>query len=494
MTARIFAKLIAGVVCVLVIALFAVDFLVSRIAEDNYTETLTLELNDKARLVAELAGGPLIHLSQERARILAKAAGARLTVVDIQGHVLADSESDAATMANHRSRPEIAAALNGRTGSSVRLSPTIGVNFLYVAIPMPGGALRLAVPMKDIRQTIGAVRKRMLAATVFAFLPAILIAALFARHFSSRLAHIIDYAKRLSTGDFQARMEVKNKDELGILSARLNETAAKLEKMFDEIQREQAALRQLERVRTDFVINVSHELRTPLASIQGYTETLLDGALDDPAHNVRFLSIIRQNAERLGRIIADLMTISRLELKTQKFQFASYSVNGLLSDAVDALQPIAEKKNISLVMEPAPADAEVFCDSEAVQQILINLLDNAVKYTPQNGTITVGAKPPVRRAGHDEIALYVRDNGIGIPAQDLPRLFERFYRVDKARSRELGGTGLGLAIAKHLVRAQGGEIGVESELNKGSVFFFTLPVQDLGLLEAGEVQTELTAL
>jgi len=246
--------------------------------------------------------------------------------------------------------------------------------------------------------------------------------------------------------------------------------------------------RRLERMRVDFIANVSHELRTPLASIQGYTETLLDGALYDAEHNIRFLTIIRQNAERLTRLTADLMTLSRLELKTTKFHFAAYLVNELLADSVDSMRPIADKKNVRLVVTPAPDATAVFCDSEAVHQVMSNLLDNALKYTSGGGLIEVCART---LAGEPEmVEVGVRDTGIGIPADDLPRLFERFYRVDKARSRELGGTGLGLAIVKHLVRAHGGTVRVESTPGEGSTFLFTLPVHDLGLLDYEPELTE----
>jgi len=236
----------------------------------------------------------------------------------------------------------------------------------------------------------------------------------------------------------------------------------------------------VERIRKDFVINVSHELRTPLASIQGYTETLLDGAIHDSDNNVRFLHIIRQNAERLGRLTADLLTLSRIELKSQRFQFAHYYLNSLLRESVDSLQPVADKKRITLNLIPADPAGEVFCDSEAVQQMMSNLLDNAIKYTPEGGEITVSTV-----ALPDAMRVSVHDTGIGIPREELPRLFERFYRVDKARSREMGGTGLGLAIVKHMSRAQGGEVGVESTPQQGSTFWFTLPTKDLGLGEEG---------
>jgi two-component system phosphate regulon sensor histidine kinase PhoR len=482
-TARIFLKLILGVLLILVVALAMVDFLASKVAEKTYVAALTRELEDKGKMLA--------LVQPEGLAKAAKVAGGRLTVIGRDGKVKFDSEADPAHMENHGGRAEVKQALSGMTGSDSRLSNTIGVRFLYVAVPVPDGALRIAVPLKDIEVQVTTIRKNLLASVAIAFLPAIVVAAFFARYVSAKLAAIIKYAGRLARGDFRARLEGTGKDELGILTGQLNETGEKLQKMFEELQREHEQLEKLERVRKDFVINVSHELRTPLASIQGYTETLLDGALHDPEHNVKFLSIIRQNAERLGRLTADLMTLSRLELKSTRFQFASYYVKPLLGGCVDSMVPMAQKKQITIALNCVEVASEVFCDSEAVHQILTNLLDNALKYTPQGGQITVGAQAA---AANGQIEIYVQDTGMGIPGDDLPRLFERFYRVDKARSRDLGGTGLGLAIVKHLVRAQGGEVFVESEPNKGSRFSFTLPVHDLGLLEYGAVQPELTTL
>jgi len=214
-------------------------------------------------------------------------------------------------------------------------------------------------------------------------------------------------------------------------------------------------------------------LRTPLASIQGYTETLLDGAMNEPDLNLRFLTIIRKNAERLANLISDLLTLSRVELKQQKFQFASYQVGRLLSDSVDSMLPMATKKNIQLHLPMPPEDWQVFCDAEAVHQILTNLMDNSLKYTSDGGSITVDSE-----SDGNMVKVTVRDTGVGIPSEEQSRLFERFYRVDKARSRELGGTGLGLAIVKHLSLSQGGDVSVKSEPGVGSEFSFTLPIED----------------
>jgi two-component system, OmpR family, phosphate regulon sensor histidine kinase PhoR len=483
MTARIFFKLILAVLGALAVALTAVNLLVTPRIRQSFHETLQSELADKARIMAMM-----LPRGQNEFAVLGTAAGGRVTWIDAAGRVLGDSQADPASMDNHAARPEVAAALAGRVGSSIRESSTLSAPYFYVAVPVDGGALRVALPRAEVEARIAAIRNGVLLATALAFLPAVLLAAGFARYVSWKLGGIINYARQLAAGNFRTRLNGSGRGELGLLTAKLNETSEKLEFMMDRLETEQSEMEKLERVRKDFVINVSHELRTPLASIQGYTETLLDGAVHDPDHNIKFLHIIRQNTERLTRLTADLLILSRIELGQQRFKFASYYAHRLLADNIDAMRPLAAPKHIELVMEPVPQEMEVFCDAEAFHQVLSNLLDNAFKYTPDGGQVIVGA----RALGSERVEFFVRDSGMGIPGEDLARLFERFYRVDKARSRALGGTGLGLAIVKHLSRAQGGDIRVESQVDRGSTFFFTLPVQDLGLAESGAVQRELT--
>jgi two-component system phosphate regulon sensor histidine kinase PhoR len=486
---RIFLKLILALLLVLGITLAAVDFLSSRAIKQSYISEARQSLTEKARIMAHLSESDVIR----DCAALAGSAHARLTLVAPGGQVLADSQLDRTRMEKHTGRAELEAAWRGESGVSMRRSASTGVDLLYVAVPAGKNALRLAMPLEGIRARIRAGRLRIAGAAALAFLPFLALAAFFSRSYSRRLNVIMDYAAELADGNFRARLDSRGvTGELATLSQRLNETGEKLEKTFQELQREQSEMEKLERIRKDFVINVSHELRTPLASIQGYTDTLLDGAIHEPEHNMRFLGIIKQNAERLGRLTADLLTLSRIELKTQKFQFAGYYVNVLLRQNADSMQPLADRKRVSIVIDPSPPETEIFCDAEAVHQILSNLMDNALKYTPEGGKIYVGAHA-LEGSQPEKVEIYVRDTGIGIPAQELPRLFERFYRVDKARSRELGGTGLGLAIVKHLVRAQGGEVRVESVLNEGSTFIFTLPVHDLGLQESGAILPELTA-
>ena len=229
-------------------------------------------------------------------------------------------------------------------------------------------------------------------------------------------------------------------------------------------------LRRLERVRTEFVANVSHELRTPLTSIRGYLETLLDGALDEPANARRFLDIAHTHAERLSRLVDDLLQLSDIETGKLVLKPAPLALYDVAADVVAFFEKQAAQKSLTL-RNHVPLDLRTQADWDRLTQILVNLVDNAVKYTPERGQITLGASSGAKGL----VNVWVADTGIGIPSTDLPRITERFYRVDKARSRELGGTGLGLAIVKHLVQAHGGELWLESELGKGTTVYFSLP-------------------
>ncbi|MDX2035611.1 MAG: ATP-binding protein [Isosphaeraceae bacterium] len=234
-------------------------------------------------------------------------------------------------------------------------------------------------------------------------------------------------------------------------------------------------LRRLERMRQDFVANVSHELKTPLASIKAYTETLLDWALHDESVNVKFLHRIEEQAERLNQLILDLLSLARLDSGEGIFEHGPLELAPALEACAESHRGRAETKGLELQcdLEGLHGPTHVMADDEAIRQIFDNLIDNAIKYTPEGGWVRVGAS-----LSGTSVAVEVADSGIGIPRDDLPRVFERFYRVDKARSRELGGTGLGLAIVKHLVQSIGGQITVTSRLGDGTRFIVLLPRHD----------------
>ena len=558
-------------------AALGVDYFVTRMAETNLRRGLEDRLKEQARLAVAVLRGRPVESSPEVVGEIAEAAGARLTLIRSDGAVVADSEADPATMENHATRPEFAAALAGGVGISARFSSTVGTEFLYVAVSSEDGALRLALPLSEIRAQTQEIRGRILRLTLVAFIPAVFLAFWLAQRLSARLSQIMSFSRDLARGDFQAPVPAFSGGELGELSLTLQTTADRLRSLFEQLQEErsrfaaavngigagvlvmdrerraivcnpamrrmfpnenlgvgdrpftashrdiarlfdgvfmqgtsdsvdlsvseppkrtwkvscapiggaagevQAAvavfyditeLEETERLRRDFVTNVSHELRTPLASIQGYTETLLDGAVDDPEHNRRFLQIIRQNAERLAQLSSDLMALSQIEIRARDYDFAPVAVNDLLTQASDSIRTLTDKKGVAVGVEGLAVSAEIECDSDSLYQVLMNLLENAANYTPQGGAITLGA-----RREDDEVEFYVRDTGVGIASQHIPRLFERFYRVDKARSRELGGTGLGLAIVKHLVLAHEGSVRVESEVGRGSTFYVRIPLQ-----------------
>lgn len=229
-------------------------------------------------------------------------------------------------------------------------------------------------------------------------------------------------------------------------------------------------IERLELVRQEFLSNVSHELRTPLTAIMAFAETLESGAIDDPDASGRFLEIIRKNATRMHDLIDDILELSAIEAGNVRVRTEQVELHPIVNDVIALLAAQAKSQGV-VVTNAIPGDAKVYADARRLEQMLTNLVENAIKFNRENGTVTIRWET----GAGDKII--VEDSGEGIPAQHLERLFERFYRVDRARSRELGGTGLGLAIVKHLARAHGGEVSVTSELGKGSVFLIELPAR-----------------
>jgi two-component system phosphate regulon sensor histidine kinase PhoR len=239
-------------------------------------------------------------------------------------------------------------------------------------------------------------------------------------------------------------------------------------------------LRRLENLRRELVANVSHELKTPLTVIKGYAETLRMGAVNDPEHNLHFVHRIEEQADRLHELIQDILQIARLESSTEAFELGPVSMAGVIRQCADQFADVASSKQIALTAQALLADVTAWADEEGVRTIVSNLIDNALKYTPAGGTVTVRCL-----ADDAAVTLEVEDTGIGIAPNDQARIFERFYRVDKARSRELGGTGLGLSIVKHLTQAFGGEVRVESQPGLGSTFRVQLPRASAAARENG---------
>ena len=573
---RIFFKLLAVFLLVIAATAVILDVMIGGAWEASLRAEIERNLTQKTLLFAHRVEIDRTHSLTEIAAQEGLAGGARATIIDSSGKVLADSESNPANMENHAGRKEFAAALAGKTGENERRSATLGVPFLYVAAPISGGAVRLAYPLSDVEAVQAQVRRRLLWGSLLAGFIALLVAAAASIWTSRRLERIVDVAARIERGDLRARVDDSPLDEIGRVAAAIDKTAEQIERSFAAVRSSQrqletllnsmqdaviavsaeglvrwanqpmdrlvpqhtrlnapvvetirdpdflstvkaattskevktsratsivpgrafdvtaaplpdggivAVLRDLtetervEKTRRDFIANVSHELRTPLTSIQGYTETLLDSIAESAGSTREFLEIIRKNAARMSRLTEDLLTLARVESGETRFETEPVPPIELLNDAEESFREIARTQGVELQVEGANGNSgsveslpPVLADREAIHQVFSNLIDNAMKYGRGGGRIELGA-----RAAQRGIEFYVRDFGAGISSEHLPRLFERFYRVDKARSRESGGTGLGLAIAKHIMRAHSGSIRAESELTHGSTFVFTLP-------------------
>jgi two-component system phosphate regulon sensor histidine kinase PhoR len=408
-------------------------------------------------------------------RRMARSLDLRLTFIRSDGVVLLDSDvptDSLPTVENHLHRPEIEASRSGEFGVNRRESATVHEEFLYAATMVvnnsPRGAdtmyVRVARPFSDIQALD---RQVQIIIWAIGFLSVIIIAVVSSRASRRITKPILDIAaaaRAIRDGEISRRIPVTTSDEIGTLASSINDMAGKL-------GNDIAQLKKLERVRSEFLGNVSHELRTPIFSLQGFLETLLDGAVDDPSVNRDFLEKAHKHAGRLNALLNDLIEISRIESGEMKMSFRFMPLADLLREVSDEMAAAAAKKHIALTADSGECrDDNVYADRERLKQVMINLLDNAVKYTEDGGSITVSA----RREGTDAVCVEVADTGVGIPEQHVGRIFERFYRVDKDRSRDVGGTGLGLAIVKHIVEAHGGTLRVESIVGKGSRFMFTL--------------------
>jgi two-component system, OmpR family, phosphate regulon sensor histidine kinase PhoR len=566
---RLFLRLLAAFVLVIAVATGTLDFSIRRAWEKSLRQEIERSLTQKTLMLASrVNSADREHNLQDMVSQVGQAAGARATVIDISGRVLADSEFAASTIESPAQQPEFVAALKGEIGIDRRASQPLGVESLYVAVPVSGGAVRLAYPLSDAEAATSQIRRTLLVGSGLAFLVAVLLAAGLAGFTARRLERIVEFADRIASGELTARIAEGSGDEIGQVAAALDKTARHVENNFAALRTSQrqletllnsmedaviavgpddrvqwanqsmdslvpqgtrlrapivetvrdpdflravrgaslarkvftaratsivpartfdvtaapmpgggavAVLRDLtetervEKTRRDFIANVSHELRTPLTSIQGYAETLLDGAPENN-HSREFLEIIRKNAHRMSRLTEDLLTLARVESGEQRFDIQPVAAAEILQEAVQNFRELARAHGIDLQVEDSAPDL-VSADREAIHQVFSNLIDNALKYAGSGGRLVLGARHADRG-----VEFYVRDFGPGIPFEHLPRLFERFYRVDKARSRESGGTGLGLAIAKHIVLAHDGAIRAESELNHGSMFLFTLPL------------------
>jgi two-component system phosphate regulon sensor histidine kinase PhoR len=603
---RLFWQIFPISAAIVLFTISLVAWYISRSVDSFYIEELGNELENRAYLVrtrvVELLNDD--DVEQLRAFVIdsGRASETRLTIVDPEGTVLADTNEDPQSMDNHRMRPEINIAFTGEPGRSIRFSNTLGERLYYTAIPLctqsPDGAcspgkqvdmvLRLSMRVTSINATLGDINNKILGGAIVAVLVSFCITFALSRNISRPLEEMTASAEQYAQGDFSQRMLMHHKKtasrEVATLAGAMDQMAEQLDEkittiinqrnqletvfssmveaviavdlqerivsinnaalnMFgvdqysggvqgrllqevirnvelqEQVQRilkggesfedeiilntqsgtkalhtnvvslysgdgqtmgvlmvlnDVTRLRQLEQLRSDFVANVSHELRTPITAIRGYVETLLDGALDERDDAVKFLEIVLRQSEQLSEIIEDLLALSRIEKESKagEISFTHQNLLPVLEGARDTCRHEGEEKDIRLSLECDPA-ISLHMNGTLLEQAVVNLLINAITYSEE------GAEVSVRAGVTDDndrrmVKIHVLDNGIGISSEHLPRLFERFYRSDRARSRKEGGTGLGLAIVKHIVQAHGGEVDVKSTLGMGSEFIISL--------------------
>lgn len=536
-------------------------------------------------------GAEAVSYYTDRSLQLEELSDARVTFILKDGRVIGDSESDPLTMDNHAYREEMLQAVKEGRGSTIRRSDTLQQDMLYVALPVKAGEnfdgfVRLSVSLKEVDQGVKQGWTVMGIGLLVLFLIAALVSYRVAQGLTSPLEKITRVARRISRLEYDARVKIHRKDEIGQLAQAINGMADSLQtqlrtirdnedllqsvlnnmtggivlvsgagqiilvnraaekmlginaevitgksyrelkqhyeltKLMEEglgsqadfheernvyypvesiiridgvtmMQEEEqepyrrgmlfllqdvSDIRRLERMRSEFVANVSHELKTPLAAVKGFAETLLGGGVTDEKTSRSFLQIIYDESERLNRLIGDILELSKIESKRIQMDYSPIHLSAFFDTISEMMRTVAEKKRIGLELD-VPEELFMEGDEDKLRQIFMNLLSNAISYTQEGGRVKLTTREKHNNGSADDfVEFVVKDSGIGIPKKDLPRIFERFYRVDKARSRGSGGTGLGLSIVKHLVDLHHGTIKVESELGIGSSFIIELPI------------------
>lgn len=576
MKRNLFYKIFFSYLVIVCLSFLVLNLLI----KDEIKKVLTAQIEGQLMTYAQLVDLNSADEISHQLKKIARISGARVTLVDAQGKVFADSEIEVAGLENHLNRPEIQESRLKGKGTAIRYSVTIGVDMLYVAVPIKIGSaitgyVRLARPLYDVRNTIEKVYDSFFLAMLIVAVCSLIIAFLFSYRLTAPIKAMEKFTERLRQGhtsgtifiktsdetkkladninylvdelknqvrlaneessklltafasmtegvmilDASDRIEVVNQAMSNILAMQYGDVAGKtLMEAFRNVELQKAflkyketrqiisqeitlgnlqpvilsvsisgvkgntdnektmvvfhditRLKKLERVRVDFVANVTHEIRTPLTAILGYLETIRDGAIENPDEARKFIDIILKHAQRLNRLVEDLLIISKIELGEMNFHFEDTSLNDAVTNVISLVEPKAKLKNIIISNSVSEKIMPVRADKDRLAQIFVNILDNAVKFTPENGKVSIAAE---ESKGY--VLVTVNDTGIGVPKEEIERLGERFYRVDRNRSRELGGTGLGLSIVKHLMIAHGGRMEIESQLGRGtkvSLFF-----------------------
>ncbi len=541
--------------------------------KSHYIKYLTDELITYSELFITIINQDNILSNHNRLDSIVKtntgSLNKRITVIDTDGKVIADSKTNPALMENHSSRPEILQAKTAEYGVSLRYSETVKKDMLYVAVPIKSAGntiayMRLSMYVIDVKLLIDDLKNNIIQITIFAVSISVLFILFFSSRISNPIKQLVKASKQVAVGDFKTKVIIKNKDEMKDLADSFNYMTEHINSLFNMLNNEKEKLdglikslnegfivldsdgilvlansafanicgktdiigkyyweiidinefsdfvkqiklektnlsqelaindkyylcsanflenreqyviimhditnhKQLEQIKKDFIVNVSHELRTPLTAIKGFVETMEDDAREDQMH---YLDIIHRHSDRLILIVNDLMLLSKLEHADNSFVLNEINFPEYLNNLIPLFDQKLKQKHIELILDIDKSMPIVYADAYKLEQLFINLIDNAIKYTDE-GKISVCISPQA-----NNYIIEITDSGIGIAKDKLDRIFERFYVIDKSRSRKVGGTGLGLSIVKHIVLAHKGEIKVASDTGLGTKFTITLP-------------------
>lgn len=459
--ARLTLTFLAVILAVMVIISFFLYNLLERYYLNHLQESLARTGNSAAEFVAG-------HLRDQMeparlsglAEIFNRQARARVIFVNREGTVVGDSARIGALIGQKLERDEVAAAFQGGVGVSVQYSAKSQQKVMQVAVPVVDngelvGAVFLSASLQEIYQILEDIQRFLLLTTLVAMIVVGGGSIILAKSFTGPIELLTAAAAEIAEGKLDQQIEARSSDEIGRLAKQFNVMAARLHYITGNLK--------------NFASNVSHELRTPLTSLSLLVKSLKEYSMEAEQRR-EFLEDMDKELERLILLVNDLLELTRLEQMKESRQ-EPFSFTALIQEVLDQAAPRIERQEMRLIADELPPDTLKLVGSPLqVRQVLHNLLDNAIKYTSPGGWIRVSAEVPEK-----EVLVKVEDTGCGIPAKDLPHIFERFYRVDPARSRQAGGTGLGLAIAREIVEAHGGRIWAESSPGKGSTFYFTLP-------------------
>lgn len=588
----IFTKIFGSCVLITIFLSLLIPFLTFKAIRTHYIHTYTENLINLAEAlkpeISSLIHDNKLNTLDTFVKSLKSKIHARITVIDKEGVVIADSEKDPKTMENHKIRPEVAEALSGSVGKSRRFSVTVEEEMLYVALPLEtkgnppsppftkggmggfsdgstSGVIRVSAFLKDINALLYGLKVKFFWIAFVISCLSLIFSLFFSKSISTPLKKLVQAAKTLSQGDFTARIFLRKDDEVKELADSFNDMALRMQDLFSEISGNNEELntiissiqelllvldkegkiklsnesfnqlvhdnavegkfhweilrspdfgnlikkvmtgkkhfagevrlqervflcsitflastdgaiavfhditdfKNLEQIKKDFIANISHELRTPLTAIKGFVETLED---EEDIKNQHYLEIIKRHTDRLMNIVRDLLLLSELEERGVKIELEEVSLKNLVENILKIFEQRVKEKGITILLDIADNPPSIKADPFKLEQMFINLIDNAVKYTEEGSiAISVGYT-----ATH--IIITIQDTGAGISGDHLPRIFERFYVVDKSRSKKLGGTGLGLSIVKHIVLLHNGSIDVKSAIGKGTAFTIVLPL------------------